>query len=741
MNFQFKCPQCGQVVMADEEDRGHVAECPHCGKGIVVPRVKPKLGIVRNVGAEENVGRNPQSPQNPTHPKEQIAIPERLADPTQELGVPSNKIRIKSWLKKILVILLYVFVVSAILGAASYGGYIYFGDKPRLERGIANYEKKAYSKAFKLLLPLAKKGYAKAQLYIGDCYANGNGVVMNTEEAVKWYRAAADQELPDAQHRMYKCCLDGIGMERNLENAAKWCRRAADAGFVEAMFDMGTLYDEGLGVEQNAKSVFKWHRKGAELGYPPSLYQFGLCYKLGIGTTKDEDEASKWQNKAVSAWRASADSGDTESMIRLGWLYMNGDVVELDKEKAVQWYRKAAEAGNAFGQSALAGCYFKGEGVLEDHEEAAKWMLKSAEQGVDRESQWAMGIFYYDGVGVAKDVKEAVKWLERSAKKGFPKAKYSLALCYLKGDGVETDVVKAEKLLEEATNAGDEDAKKEWDKIKEERAEQSRKLAQEKAEKEKKISKLSDVEDKIEELKERINNIFKGKQGGDWTGFDASKITMTDAALSVVEEQPLKRLSGNLSEKDTMEKIDQLIVAAQKDEERLQERLKEIVRVKKLYDEKELESRKEACTQCAGTGSLSCTKCKGVGEVTLTESLSCPTCSENSFHRYPYGRSQGAGQVEKEANCSYCRGRGNVTLKCRNCNGRGWIKGSGRDMSGKFVLDDRVECPACYGNKTITQTCSKCSIPFGGFVPALPISAPSRSGRRLCTGPRSSFPS
>ena len=36
--FDFKCPQCGQMVSADESDRGQVVECPCCGKGIVVPR-------------------------------------------------------------------------------------------------------------------------------------------------------------------------------------------------------------------------------------------------------------------------------------------------------------------------------------------------------------------------------------------------------------------------------------------------------------------------------------------------------------------------------------------------------------------------------------------------------------------------------------------------------------------------------------------------------------------------------
>lgn len=47
--FKFNCPQCGQAVETDEDNRGHVAECPHCGKGIVVPRGAPRLGVKRSV--------------------------------------------------------------------------------------------------------------------------------------------------------------------------------------------------------------------------------------------------------------------------------------------------------------------------------------------------------------------------------------------------------------------------------------------------------------------------------------------------------------------------------------------------------------------------------------------------------------------------------------------------------------------------------------------------------------------
>ena len=55
MNIEFKCPQCGQSVAADESSRGQVAECPHCGKGIVVPHGKPRLGVRKS---QETISRN-----------------------------------------------------------------------------------------------------------------------------------------------------------------------------------------------------------------------------------------------------------------------------------------------------------------------------------------------------------------------------------------------------------------------------------------------------------------------------------------------------------------------------------------------------------------------------------------------------------------------------------------------------------------------------------------------------------
>ena len=47
MNFEFKCPQCGNAVSVDESYRGQVAECPHCNKGIVIPHSKESAAKVQ----------------------------------------------------------------------------------------------------------------------------------------------------------------------------------------------------------------------------------------------------------------------------------------------------------------------------------------------------------------------------------------------------------------------------------------------------------------------------------------------------------------------------------------------------------------------------------------------------------------------------------------------------------------------------------------------------------------------
>ena len=65
---------------------------------------------------------------------------------------------------------------------------------------------------------------------LGECYYNGSCGEKNYEEAVKWYRKAAEQGDADAQKNLGDCYADGDGVEKNYKEAVKWYRKAAELG-------------------------------------------------------------------------------------------------------------------------------------------------------------------------------------------------------------------------------------------------------------------------------------------------------------------------------------------------------------------------------------------------------------------------------------------------------------------------------------------------------------------------------
>ena len=61
-----------------------------------------------------------------------------------------------------------------------------------------------------------------------------HGVAQNFQEAAKWWRKAAEQNLPFAHYSLGVMYLTGQGVEKNNEKAVAWLRKAADQGFEPA---------------------------------------------------------------------------------------------------------------------------------------------------------------------------------------------------------------------------------------------------------------------------------------------------------------------------------------------------------------------------------------------------------------------------------------------------------------------------------------------------------------------------
>lgn len=81
------------------------------------------------------------------------------------------------------------------------------------------------------------------------------------EEAVKWFKKAADQDYAPAQYMLGQCYSSGSGVERNNEEAAKWYQKAAENGHVEAQYMIAERYFSGDGVGENIKEAIKRYKE------------------------------------------------------------------------------------------------------------------------------------------------------------------------------------------------------------------------------------------------------------------------------------------------------------------------------------------------------------------------------------------------------------------------------------------------------------------------------------------------
>ena len=159
---------------------------------------------------------------------------------------------------------------------------------------------------------------------------------------------------------------------------------------------------------EDEKAELAMYRRHADNDVPEAVTQLGDMYRRGdsfSGVVKSTKKAAKLYKRAVEL-------GNVDAMLKLGYLYDNGDGVKLDKKKAEQLYRVAADKGDACAQFGL----FQLLKADQRLEEATHYLRLSAEQGYTMaETGLGMQIFWQHGPDA---VDEARRWLDRAAAKG-----------------------------------------------------------------------------------------------------------------------------------------------------------------------------------------------------------------------------------------------------------------------------------------------------------------------------------
>jgi uncharacterized protein len=85
-----------------------------------------------------------------------------------------------------------------------------------------------------------------AQCNLGVLYEEGIGVLQNDEEAIYWYRLAAEQGNPGGQNNLGRMYEEGRGVPRDFREAVIWYQKAAAQGNTQAQGNLTRVSAGGI---------------------------------------------------------------------------------------------------------------------------------------------------------------------------------------------------------------------------------------------------------------------------------------------------------------------------------------------------------------------------------------------------------------------------------------------------------------------------------------------------------------
>jgi uncharacterized protein len=189
------------------------------------------------------------------------------------------------------------------------------------------------------LQPLAEKGNAEAQYFVGMLYQLGiGGADRDLKQALLWFQKSAAANDPLGAYKL-GCFYAGqfpdvIAIDN--ENALRYKRIAADAGYSLAQSDVGTMYFQRGDFSESEK----WWRLAAAQANPSAANNLSVLYHEGkhegkLGTP-DFINAYAWFKIAYTVSRRKMDDKAEEHLSKIAKEMTPADIAKAEKQ-ATRW--------------------------------------------------------------------------------------------------------------------------------------------------------------------------------------------------------------------------------------------------------------------------------------------------------------------------------------------------------------------------------------------------------------------
>jgi uncharacterized protein YgiM (DUF1202 family) len=180
-----------------------------------------------------------------------------------------------------------------------------------VQRAIDAYNEGDYAAAMAVWEPLANQGNRDAQFAMGVLYYEGHGVNKNLDEALAWFRKAADSEHPTAMFNLGVAYWEGRGLSQNYAQAVDWWERAAESGDVASQYNLGLAYYLGKGAQKDLDQARNWLTQAAEKGHADAQRVLGI---IDEKYTKSQTASSATSDTSTASATNQAGSAEVESV-------------------------------------------------------------------------------------------------------------------------------------------------------------------------------------------------------------------------------------------------------------------------------------------------------------------------------------------------------------------------------------------------------------------------------------------
>lgn len=169
--------------------------------------------------------------------------------------------------------------------------------------------------------------------YLGQMYLHGYGVLKNNQRAIQNLKQSAERGFLPAQKLMARYVLIH---ERNPEEALKWFKKAAENGDLKAQLYCAAAYHFGVGVRKNEDKARRYDILASKQGN--SIAQASLAeHFLESRHASNKRLGMIWLNKAI-------EQKEPEAQYLLAEVYMEGKLAPKDLEQAKVLYDLAVAA-------------------------------------------------------------------------------------------------------------------------------------------------------------------------------------------------------------------------------------------------------------------------------------------------------------------------------------------------------------------------------------------------------------